>query len=71
MSQPEVRLFQVSYLAADLVHGSFPEGDDRDALLALIEASVDGDTLGMGATRTNDRVRVAYPSVVLSAFRAG
>lgn len=71
LGEPEVRLFQVSYLAADLVRGSFPEGDDRDALLALIEASAEGDTLGMRATRTNDGVCVAYPSAVLSAFRAG
>ena len=71
LGEPDARLFQVSYLAADLVRGSFPDGDDRDALLKLIEASVDGDTLGMGATKTNDAVRVAYPSAVLSAVKAG
>jgi hypothetical protein len=51
------------------VRGSFPRGDDRDGLLALIEASVERDAMGMGATWPQGGVRIAYPSVVLSAVK--
>lgn len=69
LGEPEIRRFQVPYLASDLVRGSFPEGDDHAGLLALIESSIDGDTLRMGAVRTAAGVRIAYPSAVLSAVK--
>ena len=37
---------------------------------AIIDASVDGDTMGLGARRDGDTVRFAYPAVVLAAKRA-
>lgn len=70
LGAPAVRRFHVTYNAAKLVEGSFPEGGDRAGLLRLIEDSVDGDRLGMNATRTPDGVEVSYPSVVLSAVVA-
>ncbi len=69
LGEPEARLFQVPYLAADLVNASFPEGNDRAGLLALIESSVDGDALGMRAQRSDEGVRVSYQSVVLRAIK--
>ena len=69
LSEPEVRMFQVSYLAADLVKASFPESDDRSGLLALIEGSIENDSLGMGAHVSVEGVRIAYQSVVLSAVK--
>ncbi|WP_158258332.1 class I SAM-dependent methyltransferase [Rhodopila globiformis] len=71
LGEPAVRMFQVPYLAADLVNGSFPEWNDRRGLLDLIECSVGGDTLGMGARETADGVRIAYRSAVLSAIKTG
>jgi ubiquinone/menaquinone biosynthesis C-methylase UbiE len=70
LGEPDVRMFQVPYLAADLVNASFPERNDRPGLLALIEGSVDGDTLDMSARRTADGVRISYRSAVLSAIKA-
>jgi ubiquinone/menaquinone biosynthesis C-methylase UbiE len=67
LGEPEQRLFQVSYLAADLVRRSFPEDDDRAGLLESIERSVEGDALGMNAHRSADGVRIAYRSAVSSA----
>lgn len=71
LGEPTVRMFHVSYLATALANGSFPEGNDREGLLALIESSVEGDALGMGARRCADGVRVAYRSAVLSAVVPG
>ena len=69
LGEPAVRTFQLSYLATDLVRGSFPQDNDRTGLLALIEGSIDGDTLGMRARITSDGVSVAYRSAVLSAAK--
>jgi SAM-dependent methyltransferase len=71
LGEPAARHFQVPYLAHELVAGSFPKGGDRDGLLALIEGSVDGDPLGMGARRTPEGVKLAFASVVLSATKPG
>lgn len=71
LGEPECCYFQVPYLAKDLVAGSFPKGGDRDGLMAFLEGSVDGDPLGMGAQRTPEGVRVAYPSVVFRAVKPG
>lgn len=69
LGEPEVRRFEVRYLAADLANGSFPDVDDSAGLLALIEASVEDDGLGMGARRSAEGVRIAYPSAVLSGVK--
>lgn len=69
LGEPRMQRFQVPYLARDLVAASFPDGGDHAGLQALLEASVDGDTLGMGAHRTAEGVRLAFPSVVLSAVK--
>jgi len=71
LGEPNVRTFQLSYLAADLVKKSFPEASDRAGLLALIEGSVEGDTLGMGAHMTSGGVRVTYHSAVFTAVKPG
>jgi len=60
LGEPVVRIFQVAYLAADLVNASFPEGNDRAGLLALIESSVKGDALGMDARPSAEGVRITY-----------
>ena len=71
LGEPQARLFQVAYLAADLVGKSFPEDGDRTGLLGLIEESIEGDALGMNAHRTAQGVRISYNSVVLSAVKVG
>lgn len=69
LGEPETRMFQVPFLAADLVAASFPVNDDRSGVLALIESSVEGDTLGLRAQRTVEGVRVSYQAVVLRAIK--
>ena len=69
LGEPETRLFQIPYWAADLVRASFPEGEDRSGVLAVIEQSVETDALGMGAVRSAEGTRIAYPSVVLSGVK--
>lgn len=59
--------FQVPYLAEDFVARAFPANDDREGLLALIEASVDGDQLGMRASRSPRGTHIAFQCVVLEA----
>ncbi|MCB1542656.1 MAG: methyltransferase domain-containing protein [Rhodoblastus sp.] len=69
LGEPVERFFHVTYRARDLAKGSFPEGMDRDALQAMLEASVEGDTLGMKARRTEKGVELSYASVVLTAVK--
>ena len=52
-----------------LVALSYPAGDDRAALGAMIEASVTDDAMGVGARREDGTVRFEYPAVVLVGVR--
>ena len=61
----------VSYLASDLVARSFPVDNDRAGLLAMIESTVAGDKMDVGAHWTPEGVRFAFRSAVLSAVKAG
>lgn len=61
------RVFQVPAELERLIALSFPVDDDRDGLRRMIEASVDGDGMGMDARREAGTVKLAYPSVVLAA----
>jgi SAM-dependent methyltransferase len=69
LADPEIVRFEVPYLALDFVDRSFPLNDDRAGLLAMIEASVDGDTMDLGARRTPDGVQFVFRSAVLSAVK--
>jgi hypothetical protein len=54
-----------------LIALAFPADDDRARLRAMIDASVAGDTMGVGARRDGGTVRFAYPAAVLVAERSG
>jgi hypothetical protein len=69
LDEPEIRSFDVTYLASDLVARSFPLNDDRAGLLALIEDSVEGDLLGMAARRSPEGVWISFRSAALSAVK--
>lgn len=71
LGAPLVQRFDVSYLARDFVAKSFPLNDDRAGLLAIIEASVDGDTMDSGAHWTPEGVRFSFRSAALSAVKPG
>ena len=66
---PEVRFYQVPAERERVVAMSFPEGGDRDGLRAMLDASVDGDTMGVGARRDGETMRFAYPAAVLVAVK--
>ena len=71
LGDPQMQRFDVSYLAADLVTRSFPLNNDRAGLLAMIESTVAGDKMDVGAHWTPEGVRFAFRSAVLSAVKPG
>ncbi|MFL5004814.1 MAG: class I SAM-dependent methyltransferase [Microvirga sp.] len=71
LPEPEVRLFGVPAERERVVAMAFPAGGDRDGLRAMLDASVDGDTMGVGARRAGETMRFAYPAAVLVAVKGG
>lgn len=71
LGDPQAQRFDVSYLASDLVARSFPVDKDRAGLLAMIESTVAGDKMDVGAHWTPEGVRFAFRSAVLSAVKPG
>jgi SAM-dependent methyltransferase len=67
---PSITPFQVPTEREALIEGSFPVGDDRAALRKMIDQSIDGDTMGLGAHRDGGTVRFSYPSVILVSSKA-
>ncbi|MFN3231829.1 MAG: class I SAM-dependent methyltransferase [Alphaproteobacteria bacterium] len=70
LSSPQITRFQLPTERDALAEESFPANDNRELLRRMIDQSVDGDTMGVGAYRDGPTVRFAYPSVVLVANRA-
>lgn len=64
---PSARYYQVPTERELLVSVSFPVDGDRAGLRRMIDASVDGDTMGLNARREGDTVRFGYPAVILAA----
>jgi ubiquinone/menaquinone biosynthesis C-methylase UbiE len=71
LPEPQARFYQVPAERDRLAAMSFPAGDDRAGLRAMIEASVEGDTMGVNARRDGETVRFDYPAVVLVAVKRG
>ena len=71
LGEPEVRRFDVSYLAPQFVARSFPANDDRAGLLSMIEDSVEGDKMDTGAHWTPEGVRFVFRAAVLTAAKPG
>ena len=69
LSQPSARFYGMPAEMERLVAMSYPADDDRGRLRAMIEESVDGDTMGVNARRHGDTVRFAYPAAVLVATK--
>jgi ubiquinone/menaquinone biosynthesis C-methylase UbiE len=71
LPEPEVRFYQVPAERERVVGLSFPEGGNRAGLRAMLDASVEGDTMGLGARRDGETMRFAYPAAVLVAVKGG
>jgi len=50
-----------------LIKRSFPKPGDDETLRRIFRASIAGDTLGVGARRDGDTIRIGYPVAVLVA----
>lgn len=70
LPEPDARFYGVPFELETLVMHSFPAGDDRAGLRAMLADSVHGDAMGLGARRDGGTVRFAYPSVVLAAVKS-
>jgi ubiquinone/menaquinone biosynthesis C-methylase UbiE len=69
LPEPAARFYQVPAERDRLVAMSFPAGGDREGLGAMIDASVDGDAMGVNARRDGATVRFDYPAAVLVAVK--
>jgi ubiquinone/menaquinone biosynthesis C-methylase UbiE len=66
---PSASTYQVPVERERLIARSFPVNDDRELLRHMIDASVEGDGMGLGSHRDGDTVRFSYPAVVLVASK--
>ncbi len=71
LPEPEVRFYQVPAERERVVAMAFPVGGDYAGLRAMLDASVEGDAMGVGARRDGDTMRFAYPAAVLVAAKGG
>jgi ubiquinone/menaquinone biosynthesis C-methylase UbiE len=70
LAPPTQRFYGMPAELERLIAMAYPAGDDKAGLRAMIEASVDGDTMGVNARREGGTVRFEYPAVVLVSRRA-
>ena len=69
LTAPQTRFYRVPAERDRLIAMSFPTDDDRELLRRMIDESVEGDTMGVGARRKGDTVVFGYPAVVLVAAK--
>ena len=55
LPEPQARFYQVPVEREAVIAISFPAGDDRELLRAMIDQSVDGDSMGLAARRQGTR----------------
>jgi ubiquinone/menaquinone biosynthesis C-methylase UbiE len=71
LPEPEARFYQVPAERERVVAMAFPADGDRAGLRAMLDASVEGDAMGVGAHRDGDTMRFVYPAAVLVAVKGG
>ena len=71
LPEPTARFYQVPAERDRLLAASFPANADRAGLRAMIDRSVNGDSMGVNARRDGVTVRFDYPAVVLVAVKGG
>lgn len=64
---PDARFYQLPVERDRLIAHSFPAGDDRVGLRAMLDAAVDGGPMGVGARRDGATMRFDYSAAVLVA----
>jgi ubiquinone/menaquinone biosynthesis C-methylase UbiE len=66
---PEARFYQLPVERERLIARSFPSGEDRAGLRAMLDAAVDGDPMGARARRDGDTMWFEYSAAVLAAVK--
>src|ERR1051326_2077367 len=67
LPEPRTTGYRLEGELEQLIKRSFPKPGDDETLRRIFRASVDGDTLGIGARRDGDTIRYGYPVAVLVA----
>ena len=67
LPEPRTTGYRLEGELEGLIERSFPNPGDDETLRRIFRASVDGDTLGIGARRDGDTIRYGYPVAVLVA----
>jgi ubiquinone/menaquinone biosynthesis C-methylase UbiE len=68
---PEPRFYQLPVERDRLIAASFPLGEDRASLRAMLDAAVDGDPMGARARRDGATMWFEYSVAVLVAVKCG
>jgi len=69
LPEPRTTGYRLEGELEGLIKRSFPNPGDDETLRRIFRASLDGDTLGIGARRDGDTIRYGYPVAVLVADR--
>ena len=67
LPEPRTTGYRLEGELEGLIGRSFPKPGDDETLRRIFRASVDGDTLDIGARRDGDTIRFGYPVAVLVA----
>jgi ubiquinone/menaquinone biosynthesis C-methylase UbiE len=70
LPKPRVTRYRLEGELEGLIQRSFPNPGDDETLRRIFRASVEGDTLGIGARRDGDTIRYGYPVAVLVAEKS-
>jgi ubiquinone/menaquinone biosynthesis C-methylase UbiE len=70
LPEPRATGYRLEGELEGLIQRSFPNPGDDETLRRIFRASVEGDTLGLGARRDGDTIRYGYPVAVLVAEKS-
>jgi ubiquinone/menaquinone biosynthesis C-methylase UbiE len=70
LPEPRATRYRLEGELEGLIQRSFPNPGDDETLRRIFRASVEGDTLGIGARRDGDTIRYGYPVAVLVAEKS-
>jgi len=69
LPEPRTTGYRLEGEVEGLIKRSFPKPGDDETLRRIFRASVEDDTLGVGARHDGDTIRIGYPVAVLVAER--
>ena len=66
---PAASFYNVTVELEAVLKASFPSGDDRDGLRALLADAIDGDTMGINTRRLGQKIWFDYAAAILAAAK--